>query len=103
MNREGRDLPVPVRVLLFLVYLPRFCWVFLDLFRDSRVPVTPKVAVLAALAYAISPIDLLPDWHLPLLGLVEDVLLVYLALRWLVRSAPPRVLAEHVARRGRIP
>jgi len=89
-------------VLLFVLYLPRFSRVFVGLMKDGRVPLAPKVTVLAAVAYAVSPIDLIPDWRVPLLGLADDLLLLYLSLRWLVRSAPGDVLAEHVARSGRM-
>jgi len=89
-------------MFLFVVYLPRFFRVFVGLIKDRRVPPTPKIAVAAAVLYGILPVDIVPDWHVPLFGFIEDLLLLYLALRWLVRSTPKAVLSEHVARSGRI-
>jgi uncharacterized membrane protein YkvA (DUF1232 family) len=61
--------------------------------RDPRVPWYAKAVAVGVLAYALSPIDLIPDF-IPVLGLVDDVLLVPLGVvvaRWLI---PPAVLAE---------
>lgn len=62
--------------------------------RDARVP-RGRRALLAALAlYLASPIDLVPDF-LPLVGVLDDALLVVLVLRAIVRAAGPGVVAEH--------
>lgn len=62
--------------------------------RDARVP-RGRRALLAALAlYLASPIDLVPDF-LPLVGVLDDALLVVLVLRAIVRVAGPGVVAEH--------
>lgn len=47
-------------------------------------------AVGALLAYAVSPIDLIPD-AIPVFGLVDDVVLITLAVHWLIRRLPPHV------------
>ncbi len=61
--------------------------------RDPRVPRVTRWLILAVLAYALSPIDLVPDF-IPVLGYLDDLLLlplgIWLALRWV----PPRVWAE---------
>ncbi|ARN18921.1 YkvA family protein [Piscinibacter gummiphilus] len=62
----------------------------------ARHPDTPRVAKIlcaVAVAYALSPIDLIPDF-IPVLGYVDDVLLLP-ALMWLaLRLLPPPVLAD---------
>jgi uncharacterized membrane protein YkvA (DUF1232 family) len=45
--------------------------------------------------YVISPIDLLPD-VLPVLGIADDIVLVPLAIRWLLKRLPPHLYAEMV-------
>jgi uncharacterized membrane protein YkvA (DUF1232 family) len=60
----------------------------LALLRDPRVARLPRAAVLAAFLYALWPLDLLPDWVPPVIGWIDDITLVWLALRWLGRSAP---------------
>jgi uncharacterized membrane protein YkvA (DUF1232 family) len=65
--------------------------------RDARVPWYAKLVAVGVLAYALSPIDLMPD-VIPVLGLVDDVLLVPLGVVLARRLIPPAVLAECRAR-----
>ena len=62
--------------------------------RDPRVPVKSKAATAAAVALAISPIDLIPDF-IPVLGRVDDVLLVAFAVNRLAEQTGIAVLQEH--------
>lgn len=58
-----------------------------------RHPATPtwfKAGVALAALYLVSPVDLLPD-VLPFVGVVDDLILVPLALRWLLGKLPPEV------------
>lgn len=72
--------------------------------RDSRTPWYAKVLAAAVTAYALSPIDLIPDF-IPVLGLLDDLLIVPAGLWVAVRLIPPEVLqdcrqrAEHLATR----
>ena len=62
--------------------------------RDPRTPWTAKLLGVAIVAYAVSPIDLIPDF-IPVLGYVDDLILLPLGL-WAVRKLiPADVLAEH--------
>ncbi len=54
-------------------------------------------AVLIAL-YLLSPIDLVPDF-IPFVGVVDDLVLVPLAIRWLLKRLPPEIAAAAAARR----
>jgi uncharacterized membrane protein YkvA (DUF1232 family) len=60
--------------------------------RDPRVPRRAKVAVVLAGLWLLSPIDLLPEF-LPVIGPLDDVLVVALALRYAARQVPHNVLA----------
>jgi uncharacterized membrane protein YkvA (DUF1232 family) len=64
--------------------------------RDPRVPWYAKAAALCVAAYALSPIDLIPDF-VPVLGYVDDVILVPLGILLVVRLIPEEILAEHRA------
>jgi uncharacterized membrane protein YkvA (DUF1232 family) len=44
-----------------------------------------------AVAYFLWPADLVPEFVIPLAGYLDDVMAVWLATRWLVKSAPPEV------------
>ena len=60
---------------------------------DPRVPKRAKWLAAAAIAYALSPIDLIPDF-IPVLGHLDDLLVVP-TLAWLaLRAIPPALLAE---------
>jgi uncharacterized membrane protein YkvA (DUF1232 family) len=61
--------------------------------RDPRVPRRVKIAVLIAVLWVVSPIDLIPEF-LPVIGPLDDVVVVALALRFAVRQAPVSVVAE---------
>jgi uncharacterized membrane protein YkvA (DUF1232 family) len=59
--------------------------------RDPRVPRRVKVVVALAGLWLLSPIDLLPEF-LPVIGPLDDVLVVALALRYAARQVPREVL-----------
>ena len=61
---------------------------------DNRVPSRTRLLSLAALAYTLLPIDLIPD-SIPILGKVDDFGLVAIALVRLVNDAGPEVVREH--------
>jgi len=61
--------------------------------RDPRTPWYAKALALLVAGYALSPIDLIPDF-IPVLGLVDDLLLVPLGILLVVRLIPNQVLAE---------
>ncbi len=60
---------------------------------DARVPMHARVFAAVVVAYAFSPIDLIPD-PIPVLGYLDDVILVPLGIALAVRMVPPQVLAE---------
>jgi uncharacterized membrane protein YkvA (DUF1232 family) len=65
--------------------------------RDARTPWYAKLIIGMVLAYVLSPIDLIPDF-IPVLGYLDDLLLVPAGIRLAIRLIPPDVLAEHRAR-----
>lgn len=65
--------------------------------RDPRTPLAAKVLGAAVVAYALSPIDLIPDF-IPVLGYLDDLILLPLGLWCVRRLIPEAVLAEHRAR-----
>lgn len=61
--------------------------------KDPRVPRRVKVAVAIAGLWVLSPIDLIPEF-LPIIGPLDDIVVVALALRYAARRIPPEVLVE---------
>jgi uncharacterized membrane protein YkvA (DUF1232 family) len=62
--------------------------------RDPRVPWYAKVVAACVVAYAFSPIDLIPDF-IPVLGYLDDVIIVPLGIILAIRLIPPALLEEH--------
>ena len=62
--------------------------------RDPRTPWLAKAFALAIAAYALSPIDLIPDF-IPVLGYLDEVLLLPLAIALAIRLIPEEVMADH--------
>ena len=67
--------------------------------RDVRTPWYAKALGIAVIAYALSPIDLIPDF-IPVLGLLDDLVIVPLGVLAVRALIPDEVLAEHRARAG---
>ena len=74
-------------------FLPACVTMIRRLRRDPRVPRRAKVAIVIAMVWVISPIDLIPEF-LPVIGPLDDVVVVILALRYAGRQIPRSVLLE---------
>jgi len=64
------------------------------LLRDPAVPRKRKWFAGVALAYTLSPVDLLPD-RLPFIGRIDDIVVVAAAIHYLMRAVPEDRLAEY--------
>lgn len=62
--------------------------------KDPRVPWYAKALAIFVAGYALSPIDLIPDF-IPVLGYLDDLILVPLGIWLVVRLIPPKIMAEH--------
>lgn len=65
--------------------------------RDPRTPLVAKLLAAALAGYAFSPIDLIPD-VIPILGLLDDLLIIPLGILLAVRLIPPDLMQEFRAR-----
>jgi uncharacterized membrane protein YkvA (DUF1232 family) len=61
--------------------------------RDPRVPWYTKALALCVVGYALSPLDLIPDF-VPVIGYLDDLILVPLGVALVLRLTPTGVLAE---------
>ena len=75
--------------------------------RDPRVPWYAKVVMGLVLAYALSPIDLIPDF-VPVLGYLDDLIIVPLGIALALRMVPAQVMidarkqAEELSQQGKL-
>ncbi|MGG4343117.1 YkvA family protein [Paenibacillus lautus] len=63
-------------------------------YKDSRTPWYAKIFAICVVAYAFSPIDLIPDF-IPVLGYLDDVILVPLGIAITLKMIPKAVVQEH--------
>jgi uncharacterized membrane protein YkvA (DUF1232 family) len=98
-RHRGRGGPAPrtgaKRTLLgTITQIPSYLRLMAGLITDPRVSALDKILLGVAIAYVVTPIDLIPDF-IPFIGQVDDVFIVVLALRRLISNAGMRVIRDH--------
>jgi len=98
-HRLDTATPAPMRTRKQLIaeaalLLPNLVKLLFRLLRDRRVPLRRRVLMLAVAGYVVSPIDAIPDF-LPVLGSIDDVLVLAFAIDYLLAGSPPEVITEH--------
>ena len=69
---------------LFVLYLS---------YKDSRTPWYAKLVAILVVAYAFSPIDLIPDF-IPVIGYLDDLIIVPLGIALALKLIPPHIIEE---------
>src|SRR5882672_10315969 len=92
--RAPKDMGEVVDIIRRLPTYIRLVWALL---RDGRVPAQQKLILAGIGAYLFFPIDLIPDF-VPVLGQLDDLAVVLLGLDLFIRSAPPDIVEEHLAK-----
>lgn len=91
--------PVPARsrreiLAEGVLLVPNLAKLLYRLLRDQRVPRKRKLPMAVVGVYVASPIDVVPDF-VPVLGSVDDLLILAFAVDYLLRASPPEVIEEH--------
>jgi uncharacterized membrane protein YkvA (DUF1232 family) len=81
LKQRARDLKQDV----FALYLAR---------NDPRIPWYVKAVIVLTVAYAVSPIDLIPDF-IPVLGYLDDLIIVPAGIAFAASRIPPGILEEY--------
>jgi uncharacterized membrane protein YkvA (DUF1232 family) len=84
MESRGKIVAKKLKVELYALYLAA---------RHPQTPWYAKLVVAGFVAYAVTPVDLFPD-ALPILGIVDDLIFVPVAIALAIRFVPAPVLAE---------
>lgn len=74
--------------------LPDLLRLFKRVATDGAVPWMVRVELMLLLGYLVSPIDLIPDF-IPVVGFLDDAVVVAIMLRIVVRTAGPQMLQKH--------
>jgi uncharacterized membrane protein YkvA (DUF1232 family) len=77
-----------------VLLVPNFVKLVARLLADPRVPRRSKIALGMAAAYVASPIDLLPEF-IPVIGWLDDLLILTYVLNRVIERAGPEVVEEH--------
>ncbi|UCD10039.1 MAG: DUF1232 domain-containing protein [Dehalococcoidales bacterium] len=67
--------------------------------RDPRVPLYVKILLLMIIAYALSPVDIVPDF-IPLLGYIDDLVILPLGIYFVFKLIPEEVKSEYQRKAG---
>ena len=81
-------------VMYYVRQLPQYVRLLGGLITDPRVALLDKLLVFGAIAYIVTPIDLIPDF-IPFFGEIDDVYLLVIALQRLIANAGRGVLLAH--------
>jgi uncharacterized membrane protein YkvA (DUF1232 family) len=84
------------QIFRLLWHLPNFAKLYWRLFRDRRVPLRAKALLIIAALYVLNPVDMLPEFLFPLVGALDDFVVLLLAARWFIALCPPDVVQEQV-------
>jgi uncharacterized membrane protein YkvA (DUF1232 family) len=77
-----------------LLLVPNLAKLLFRLLKDRRVPLRRRLAMGAVGLYVASPIDLIPD-AIPVVGGIDDLLLLAFAIDYLLQASPEEVVAEY--------
>ncbi|MCW2962252.1 MAG: hypothetical protein JWM25_1097 [Thermoleophilia bacterium] len=84
----GGTAPFAADLMRSLPHVPRLLY---GVVRDGSVPLRYRAALLSVAVLTVSPIDVIPDF-LPVIGALDDVALILLAIRWALRNIPEESL-----------
>jgi len=73
--------------------LKRQLWALFYAWKDPRTPFIAQIPLVCALAYALSPIDLIPDF-IPVLGYLDDLIILPVLIALAIKLLPPEVKAD---------
>ncbi len=93
MVRNGTDINIRERLRGWARQIKRDVHALYLAAGDPRVPWYAKVAAIAVAAYALSPIDLIPDF-IPVIGYLDDLVIVPLGILLAVKLVPPDLMVE---------
>lgn len=85
----------------YLFMLPDFFILLTRLMMDKRVPTKRKLMVGGIVAYMMMPFDIIPDF-IPIIGHVDDLVLVVMGLNMVLNDTDPKVLADNWSGEGEV-
>ncbi|HTP01936.1 MAG TPA: YkvA family protein [Anaerolineales bacterium] len=90
-----KDIMIPPQASMIQAFVFRVKLI-IRLIGDRRVNPWLKIIPVAGLLYLISPIDIIPDVMLPIIGELDDAAILWLTNYLFVELCPPEIVEEHV-------
>lgn len=81
------------KFLQYLLVFPDLVYLMIKLFIDREIAASIKGYILVLFVYLISPIDIIPDF-IPVIGFIDDLLILVVILNKIINSADPEVLEK---------
>ena len=95
MQKRPSQSIVPVQTNMFKDAILRVKLI-VRLIADRRVSPWLKILPIGGILYLFSPLDIIPDIALPILGQLDDVAILWLTNHFFIELCPPEVVREHV-------
>jgi uncharacterized membrane protein YkvA (DUF1232 family) len=92
---ERKDLMIPPQGGIVRDFILRVKLI-VRLVRDRRISFWLKIIPIAGLIYLVSPLDLIPDIALPVIGELDDAAVLWLTNYLFIELCPPEIVQEHV-------
>jgi uncharacterized membrane protein YkvA (DUF1232 family) len=92
---DKKDLMIPPQGGMIRDFIMRIKLI-LRLLGDRRVSLWLKIIPVAGLIYLVSPIDLIPDIALPVIGELDDAAVLWLTNYLFVELCPPEIVQQHI-------
>jgi len=93
-KKQQDKIHLKLRIKNLLLFLPNLLLLLGRLIKDPRVPRTEKALLLAAIVYAIAPLDFLPDF-IPFIGQIDDIYLIALTVLRLINNTEEEIVRQH--------
>lgn len=93
---DGGGLRRNYTLLHYLIHGPNFIRLFWRLLTDRRVSFLPKLVMAVGILYLAWPLDLIPAFPFIGLGLLDDIIVLYVTAKLFMRLCPRNVVEEHV-------
>lgn len=74
------------------IYLPA---IYLAM-KSKKTPITAKILAMMTIGYALSPIDLIPDF-IPVLGYLDDLIILPIMIAMTIKLIPPEIMKESLS------
>lgn len=92
---KPKDQVIQGKIRNYLLLIPNLFLLLYNLLLDKRVSTENKAVLTVAIAYFISPLDVLPEIFLGALGYLDDLAIVFLALDRILNHTPLQVVREN--------